>query len=313
MELERFQSLPVEEVARLVRADGPKVCVFPINGTRRWFMLEHPEEAVQDFMSAYFEIGGRGMIEAFKLFFDHGLDTLLSPIFGLDLLKRGEEYAQLALEGLLWFTENQDFLDFYNAYDVRVRVYGDAHRYLKGASGARVLDAFERVERYTQGHERYRLFFGVCAHDATESVAEIGIRFYQGHHRPPNRREIVSAYYGEYVEPVDLFIGFERPSAFDMPLLATGAEDLYFTLSPSLYVDESLLRSILHDHIYARRLNEADYTGLSQEAWEAQEAFYKLNRRAVLGLGRRHPSGCFWYPLPQVKLPSELLKVTKSK
>ena len=40
MELESFLQLPLEEAARLVRADGPKVAVFPINGTRRWFMLE---------------------------------------------------------------------------------------------------------------------------------------------------------------------------------------------------------------------------------------------------------------------------------
>ena len=41
MDAATFHTLPRPEVARLVRAAGPKVCVFPINGTRRWFMLEH--------------------------------------------------------------------------------------------------------------------------------------------------------------------------------------------------------------------------------------------------------------------------------
>ena len=48
MDIETFQSMPTTEVANLVREAGPKVCVFPINGTRRWFVLEHPEQAEGD-------------------------------------------------------------------------------------------------------------------------------------------------------------------------------------------------------------------------------------------------------------------------
>ena len=39
--LEEFLNLPVEEVAKAVRAKSPKSIVFPFNGTRRWFLLEH--------------------------------------------------------------------------------------------------------------------------------------------------------------------------------------------------------------------------------------------------------------------------------
>ena len=41
---ERFLKLPPEQVASLVNAAGQKVCVFPVNGTRRWFMLEHADK-----------------------------------------------------------------------------------------------------------------------------------------------------------------------------------------------------------------------------------------------------------------------------
>ena len=51
MDLATFQSLPTEKIAQLVRANGQKVCVFPINGTRRWFMLEHGNQATGDFMA----------------------------------------------------------------------------------------------------------------------------------------------------------------------------------------------------------------------------------------------------------------------
>jgi tuberculosinol/isotuberculosinol synthase len=145
------------------------------------------------------------------------------------------------------------------------------------------------------------LFFGVYAHDAVETTAEIGVRFYQEHGHLPDRREIVQAYYGEYVEPVDFFIGFDRLASFDMPLIATGNEDLYFTVSPSPYMDAYTLRAILYDHLYARRVDEASYKTLSPSDWQTMRKFYTLNRRHVLGLGHRHESGNFWFPIPQVK------------
>ena len=304
-----FHSLPTAEIAQLVRAAGPKVCVFPINGTRRWFMLEHPDQATTGFVEAYLRIGGRRHIELYKMIFDHGLDTLLTPVFGPDLLERGDEYMQIAARGLLWFAHDQDFVDFYDAYDVRVHVYGDAQRYLQDTPYAHTLDAFDELARHTASHRRHRLFFGVCAHDPTETIAEIAVRFYQEHGCPPDKRQVVEAYYGEYVRPVDIFIGFDRPAAFDMPLIATGSEDLYFTVAPSLYLDAHTLRAILYDHLYARRVDEASYAELSPEDWRTLADFYALNRSHVLGLGRRHISGNFWYPLPQVELPPHMADV----
>ena len=107
------------------------------------------------------------------------------------------------------------------------------------------------------------------------------------------------------VEPVDLFIGFDRPSAFDMPLVATGNEDLYFTVSPSPYMDAQTLRRILYDHLYARRVDDADYA-LSAQEMETLGRFYRLNQHRVLGLGRKHRRGAFWYPIPQVELLPEM-------
>jgi tuberculosinol/isotuberculosinol synthase len=163
------------------------------------------------------------------------------------------------------------------------------------------------MAKRTALHQRHRLFFGVCAHDAAETVARIGIRFQEEQGRPPSKREIVEAYYGEWIEPVDLFIGFaDRPAVFDMPLIATGSEDLYFTVSPSLYLDAHTLRLILYDHMFARRVDDADYGELSPTDWQALAELYTRNRNHVLGLGRRDRSGSFWYPVPQVDLPPEM-------
>ncbi|HOT90269.1 MAG TPA: diterpene synthase [Anaerolineae bacterium] len=299
MDLETFLNLPTEEVARIVRAAGPKVCVFPINGTRRWLMLEHPEAVAENFVKAYLDIAGRRHVEVYRLFFDHGIDTLLTPVFGPDILERGEGYNELVRDGLSWFARGQDFLDFYEAYDVRVRVYGDYRRYFEGTPYAGFIRDFQAVEQRTASHSHYRLFFGVCAHDAAETVAAIGAQFYQAHGRLPNKREIVEAYYGEYVAPVDFFIGFDKFTVFDMPLVSTGNEDLYFTVAPSLYLDARQLCSILFDHLYARPKEESSYLEMTEADWAAMRDFYRANAENILGIGTTYKG--VWYPKSQVQ------------
>ncbi|MGC9398512.1 MAG: diterpene synthase [Anaerolineae bacterium] len=301
--LETFLSWPTEKVAEVVRADGPKVCVFPINGTRRWFMLEYPPDSEEEFAGSYLDIMTRRHIELYKLCFDHGIDTLLTPIFGPDLLERGEEYVALAVEGMARLGTHADFLDFYREYKVRVRFYGDYRKFLEPTPHHALADIFDNATQRTRNHKRYRLFFGVFAHDAVETLAELAIAFYREHGRIPEKRTLVELYYGEYVEPVDFFIGFDKFSAFDMPLVATGEEDLYFTVAPSPYLTEKQLRTILYDHIYVRPEGDTEYAELTPDDWSLMRSFYQANLEKTQGVGARTKGGGFWYPLPQVELP----------
>ena len=302
-DLDEFQSLPVTEVARIMREAGPKVCGFPINGTRRWFALEHSEEALGGHL-AYMRCAGDRTIEVCKMIFDHGVDTLLIPIFGPAVAARGPDYQPLIEPGLRWFASDPAMLEFYDAYDVQVRLYGDGRRVYPDYSAA--WDAFDRVAERTAHHRRHRLFYGACADDPTETVAKIAVQFHQAQGQLPDKRQIIEAYYGSYVEPLSFCIGFEPMAMFDLPLIASGTEDLYFTVSPSLYLDESTLRSILYDHLYTRRTHD-NYSIFTSADWSAIDQFYRLNRRHVLGLGRQAAWGGWWYPLPQVLLPNELM------
>ena len=304
MDVETFQNLPTTKVARLVRAAGPKVCVFPINGTRRWFMLEHPPDPESDPVSTYLDVSGHRHIELYRLLFDHGLDTLLTPVFGPDLLERGGDYMALASEGLARLATHPDFLEFYQTYGVRVRFYGDYRKFFAPTPYAYLSDLFDEVTTRTLPHTQHRLFFGVCAHDATQSIAELAVRYHAEHRRIPDKQTMVELYYGEYVSPVDLFIGFDKFTVFDMPLVATGSEDLYFTVTPSPYLTDSQLRDILYDHLYARRGEGPDYTAISADGWALMRKFYQLNRQKTLGVGTKQDRGQFWYPLPQVELPT---------
>jgi len=305
MDLDRFLALTPSEVARLVRADGPKTCVFPINGTRRWFLLEHPLLPGQDVMTTYLDVAGKRHVELYRLFFDHGLDTLLTPVFGPDLLERGQDYMQMAVEGLARLATHPDFVDFYETYQVGVRFYGDHRKYLAATPFAHLSDLFDEVVDRTRLHDHHRLFFGVFAHDATETVARLAVDHYLQQGAVPDKDTLIRLYYGEPVPPVSLFIGFDKFCVFDMPLLATGEEDLYFTTSPSPYMDQRQLRHILYDHLYARRAAEPDYATLGSEAWAGMRAFYRANRERTLGVGTLAGPGGIWYPLPQVELPED--------
>jgi tuberculosinol/isotuberculosinol synthase len=244
-------------------------------------------------------------IEIYQLFFDHGLDTLLTPAFGPDLMERGEGYLQIAADGLARLATHPDFLDFYQSQKVRVRFYGDYHKFLAPTPYAYLIDLFKEVTTRTVAHDQYRLFFGLFAQDATESVAEIAIQFYQEHGCSPTRRQIVETYYGEYINSVDFFVGFGPFAAFDMPLIAIGTEDLYFTVSPSPYLDAHGLRAILYDHLYTRP-GEPNYEELTAKDWAAMRQFYQLNQRVALGTGVQTANGGIWCPIGKVRLADNL-------
>ncbi|MGD8794824.1 MAG: diterpene synthase, partial [Anaerolineae bacterium] len=233
------------------------------------------------------------------------LDTLLTPVFGPDLLERGPDYMQMAVDGLARLAIHPDFVDFYEAYQVRVRFYGDHRKYLGPTPIAHLSDLFDQVTEQTRMHDRHRLFFGVFAHDATETVAGLAVDYHRERGSVPDRETLIRLYYGEPVAPVDLFVGFDKFCVFDMPLLATGDEDLYFTTSPSPYMDQRQLRQILYDHLYTRRGAEPDYASLDGRAWAGMRAFYRANRHRTLGVGTQAGPGGIWYPLPQVELPED--------
>ena len=298
IELREFIGLNKQDISYKVRQHGSTVCVCPINGTRRWFTLEHADTNYENIESGYLDTVAEGYVNLFKLFFEHGIETLLVPSFGPDLLERGEEYMQIAAEGFNRLTVHPLFLKFYEDYEVQVRFYGDYRKYFKDTPYAYLIDQFEAITQKTLDNTKGVLFFGLFAHDASESVAQIGIDFYREHKRAPSKKEIVEKYYGRYVDPVDIFIGFDKFSAFDMPLIAVGEEDLYFTVSPTLYMTETQLRTILYDHMYSRKNIDEQYSTKSGEDWETMRRFYDSHQEKTLGVGTK--IGEIWYPLPQV-------------
>ncbi|MGZ9235694.1 MAG: hypothetical protein ACXW4E_09225, partial [Anaerolineales bacterium] len=230
---EAFLQLSTEEVAGLVRASGPKVCVFPVNGTRRWFLLEHAGEIRDDFFEAYMSTSIKNHVELCAMLFDHGIEIILAPVFGRELMQRGDEYTQrVGIDGLVRTATDKNYRQFYEQYNVRVRFYGDYRDVLMSTPYEYALKSMEDVAEATNLNRRFRLFFGVFADEATETISRLSVEHYLAQGAVPDKQTLIRNYYGEDLPPVSLFIGFDKFSVFDMPLLGTGQEDLYFSLSP---------------------------------------------------------------------------------
>jgi tuberculosinol/isotuberculosinol synthase len=293
--LERFLQLPTPEIAALVRDAGQKVCVFPVNGTRRWFMLEHADRIGDDFIEAYMEISIRNHVELCAMLFDHGIDTILAPVFGRELMNRGDEYTKrVGIDGLVRTATDSNYRGFFDGYDVRVRFYGDYREILTGSAYEYALQSIDEVTEATKDNSSFRLFFGVFADDVTETIARLSVEHYIAHGVAPDKQTLIRKFYGEELPSVSLFIGFDKFSVFDMPLLSTGEEDLYFSISPSPYMTERQLRAILYDHIYVRPTPEPDYTKLKSDEADWLRNYYRDNKDYAFGIGKLKYN--LWFP-----------------
>jgi hypothetical protein len=227
------------------------------------------------------------------------LDTLVTPVFGGELLNRGDEYAKLAAEGLTRVATHPDFLSFYQQYKVSVHFYGDYRKQLDGTPYAYLSDLFDHITKHTARNDQHRLFYGVFGSDATETIAELSIKYYQNKGQIPTRQELIAQYYGENIEKANIFIGFEKFNVFDYPMLGWGEESLYYTVAPSLYLNEHQLRKILYDYIYLRPVQDPDYFTMHKEDFENMRRFYTLNRDATYGVGEMR--GGIWYAKTEVR------------
>lgn len=285
--LEDFLQLSDQKIAALVRASGPKVCVFPVNGTRRWFLLEHADQVRDDFFEAYMNVSIQNHVELCAMLFDHGIDIILAPVFGRELMRRGDEYTQrVGIDGLVRTSTDQQYRQFFQKYDVRVYFYGDYRDILSGTPYEYALSSMYEAAEATKDNKSFRLFFGVFADEATETISRLSVEHYLAQGSIPDKQTLIRKYYGEELPPVSLFIGFDKFSVFDMPLLGTGAEDLYFSLSPSPYMTQYQLRAILYDHLYIRPTPEPDYTKLAKDELDWLREYYRRNKDHAFGVGK---------------------------
>lgn len=241
------------------------------------------------------EVSIQNHVSLCAMLFDHGIHTILAPVFGRELMRRGDEYTKrVGMDGLVRTATDKNYREFFEKYNVRVRFYGDYRDVLGGTEFEYVLGSLYEVMDATKNNTGYSLFFGVFADEVTDTISRLSVEHYLAHGAIPDKATLIRKYYGEDLPPVSMFIGFDKFSVFDMPLLSTGEEDLYFSLSPSPYMTEHQLRAILYDHIYVRRITEPDYTKLNREELDWLRDYYRKNKDHAFGVGKLKFN--LWFP-----------------
>jgi tuberculosinol/isotuberculosinol synthase len=293
---EHFLQLPTREVAALVKASGRKVCAFAADGTRRWFVLEHADKIKGDFAGPYLHASVQNQVDLCTMLFDHGIDTLLVSMFGYKLLYRGDEYIKrVTCDGIALIATDPIYRAFYERYNVKVGFYGEYSNAFTGTPYEHALKSIAEITQATRQNTSFRLYYGAFADHATDITARLAVEHYRTEGSIPDQKTLIRKYYGDDLEPISLFIGFDRFHLFDIPLLTTGLEDLYFSLSPSPYMTQTQLRAILYDHLYVRNTPEPDYTKLPKDEQDWLRDYYRENKDYAFGVGKIRSN--IWIPV----------------
>lgn len=266
---------------------------WPYNGTRRWYLLHEKNHRTE---GGYLQTLVRRQAEHHRLVFDHGVQVILAPSFGSETLKRGESYTRLALQGLVLLARDEVYQQMV-ASGTRIGFYGDYRKVLDTPEYLPVLKTLDELAQRSAGGDGPLLLFGLFADDPHPTLARLSVEFAELEGNPPSRKQLIEAYYGYSVPDLSLYIGFERPEMFDVPLVTTGLENLYFTLTPSPDLTEHQLREILYDHFVTREQPPPDYEELSEEALQRLARYHESCQGLTVGVGEYDDETGLWRPI----------------
>jgi hypothetical protein len=129
---------------------------------------------------------------------------------------------------------------------------------------------------------RHYVRYGVFADIEIPDIIAHTLRLYQRLGKPPSEAQLLATYYGGRPVKLNIWLGTDQPTFFDVPLVLNGHTALYFLQFPTPYMDFPLWRRILYDYLFVRGDEESLYPeNVSSE-------------RLITGLGTRRNG--YWQP-----------------
>lgn len=263
----------------------PVCVVWAAGGTRRQATLE-------GVTSEQYVMWGLGrQLQIAALFFERGVQHLFIPVLGPPQVREIGPYRE-RLFGTLQAIGSPEARAAYTDMQIRVRCYG--HEHIPGLS-----TLIDELGAETAQHTRGTLWYTLVVNDEMEAITAAVQAAVAAKAR--THAEMVSAFYGECVPPVDVFISFGKPMVgYLMPPLLGEQAACYWTTHPSYDLSGTDIDRIFQDSTVKRATWKANkqerYGALSQEA---MRSYY--SQRYILGEGEQRQG--FWYPLPAPSLP----------
>lgn len=299
---ETFLSLSIEEIVEIVKSENrPRLGIFVPDGSRRLVLaFTEAEPGTEEFYRLSATLPAQYLLESLKVFFDHGLPTLMVPILSRSVINRGSGYRLwTVLEGLKLLFHSKEWADFYDKYDICVNVYGEPER-LENTESKDALAWIKETIHRTSNNQSHRLFYAIGeAPVLGEDIAQLGIDFYREHGQTPTLKEQILHYYGEDLPLADFFIMNSKISGLGaLPrFLSNGDTAAYFLpAAGSIGLNNHTYRLILYDLLFERNGLQAEYTqsNSSPTQRKALKAFYQKSQHKVIGLGHRISNS--WVP-----------------
>lgn len=250
---------------------------IPFNGTRRWYLDQFQKSPKDILTSDYVAQSTRRMRQIIEMMYADGVTCVYTPLLGRDLAERGPEYMGWA-NNSIYHLVDEEAMAWYQSNDVQVSSYGqldilseDSQNLLKGLA-----------DETRMANPQHYLRYGIFADRPLSIVIDKTLKLAEQFQRQPTPNELIEAFYSGPRVDVQIWIGSDQPSVFDVPLVIHGATDLYFLQFPTPYLDHQLWRRLLYDILYVRG---------------DEETLYPENiasQRFITGLG--HRADTHWHP-----------------
>jgi hypothetical protein len=294
---EEFNQLPAEAVAALAT---PKVIVYAPGGTSRWFFLKHSQGQIGYSQEQKFEQYARlvleRMVEHAGMMCADGVDTVFLVGFVPGQEARTEDYNRNAARFFHALADAQ-MRRAYDEQDLGVRFRGVWDEVAKKLGREDVLAEMKRIEEETSDRKKWVVWLTGNDQDVIPpSVLPLVVEHYQQHGTLADRATLTEAYYGRSLAKVDIFLGHNKPSVDSMTPPLLSLSDVYFSVTPSLFMEREQWRSILYDYLYLRRGHFRNYEVVTAEALGELKDFYDQHWGAVMGVGERHEPTQTWRP-----------------
>lgn len=261
--------------------------VWAAGGTRRQARLAGvPDEA-------YVAWALERQLEVAARFFERGVRHLFVPVLGPPQVREIGPYRE-RLFGTLRAIGSPAARAAYARMDVRVRAYG--HEQIP-----QLPELVGELAAATAAARGGTLWYALVVNHEQEALeAAVRAAAAAGATTHP---EMVRAFYGEEVPPVDVFVGFGKPAVgYLMPPLLGERASCYWTTHPSYELSGEDIDRIFHDATVTRATWRADKQGRYDELDpEALRAYYA--QRHTLGVGEQRHG--FWYPRPAPPPPGD--------
>lgn len=274
--IQDFLSYPIEKI----RPSAPETVVYAASGTRRNAVGAGISLRSDD----YARWNHTQMVRSCEIIFDHGSRDVITVLATPNQFMEHGFYGERLVDWIEWGMVSTYARDEFAKRGWNVRIISDP-------SVPRLLELDADLREQNDRSSAHTLWC-VAINDVAAMWSQVLQSVIDAH--ATTHEEAVCAAYHENLAPVELFLGFGKPTVADqlVPPLLIGNMHCYWSQKPGYSLDNNDWRAVLYDYLYQRPVGAADRQKRAEFAFDNGETW---DQTIILGLGKRE--GFYWHPV----------------